>query len=89
MPPRGTDPRVIEAPGRGLTGPRLLLALGCAAAGLLFGSRAVAGWADRLPEGFDTVRTAATAWNGTMQQAGLTAPYDALHRWVGRIAGPR
>ncbi len=88
MPPKGTDPRVIDVPQRGLTGARLLLALGFAAVGLLFGSRALAGWADRLPDGFDGVRTAAAAWDGAMQRAGLTAPYDTVHRWIGGIAGP-
>lgn len=88
MAPWGTDPRVVDAPRRGLTGARLLLALGFAAVGLLFGSRAVTGWADQLPDRFDSVRTAASAWDGAMERAGLTAPYDALHRWVRGIAGP-
>ncbi len=88
MAPKGTDPRVIAVPRRGLTGARLLLAMGFAAVGLLFGSRPVAGWAERLPEGFDGVRAAAAAWEGAMQRAGLTVPYEAVHRWVGGIAGP-
>jgi hypothetical protein len=67
---------------------RLLLALGFAAVGVLFGSRAIVGWADRLPDGYDRVRAAAAAWDGAMERAGLTVPYDALHRWVRGIAGP-
>lgn len=88
MAPKGTDARVIDGTP-GLTGWRLLTALLIGSAGLLFGSRALVVWADRLPDGFDAVRTVAREWDGGMQRAGLTLPYDTVHRWVGTVSAPR
>lgn len=89
-PPKGTDPRVLVAPGRGVGGWWLLMMvlLGCAAA-LPFGSRGLAIWADRLPPGYADIQAAAHRWDGRMQAAGLTAPYDAVHRWVRSVAALR
>ena len=89
-PPKGTDPRVLLAPGRGVGGWRLLLmvAAGCAAA-LPFGSRGLAIWADRLPPGSAAVQAAARRWDRAMDAAGLTAPYDAIHRWIRGVAATR
>lgn len=79
---RGADPRLL--PGAdGLTAARLLavLLLGCAM-GLVLGSRPLAGWAGRLPPGWDAVQDAATRWDAAMERGGLTVPYDTLHQRV-------
>ncbi len=79
----GADPRVLNAPpGRGLTGRTLLRALAAGAAALPFASRPMAEWADRLPDGWDTLRAAFQWWDGAMAQLGLTAPYETLHGWA-------
>lgn len=90
MAPKGSDPRVVEPARRpGLTAWRLLLVLLIGgAAGLIFGSRALAVWADRLPDGYDRVRSVAAGWDAAMQSLSLTAPYDRLHGWVKTVAGP-
>ena len=84
---KGADPRVIPGPD-GLTGTRLLAALmiGCVM-GLLLGSRPLAVWAGKLPPGWERAQDAATSWDATMERAGLTAPYDTLHRTMRSWSG--
>ncbi len=80
---KGADPRVLAEPrSRGVTIHHLLALLVVGTVGLLLNGHALAGWADGLPDSVSALKDAAHWWEDATGRLGLSAPYDAVHRWV-------
>ncbi len=53
---------------------------------LLLSSREAPAWAERRAPGLEA---AAAGWDSLLAKAGLTAPYDAIRRVIGRATDSR